>query len=53
MRCITVNRKILQQSRDYIHVGLGDDTVNPYNLAAFKVGDFTCKFVLAPYFLVN
>jgi len=53
MRCITARRKILKQSRDYIHDGLGDDTVKPFNLAAFKVGDFTCKFVLAPYILVN
>jgi len=25
----------------------------PFNLAALKVGDFTCRFILAPFMLVN
>jgi len=28
-------------------------TVKPFNLAALKVGNFTCKFILAPFLLEN
>ena len=30
-----------------------DVTAKPLNLAAIKVGDFTCKIILAPFILVN
>jgi len=28
-------------------------TVKPSNLAATKIGDFTCKIILAPFILAN
>jgi len=30
-----------------------DSNVKPFNLAALKIGDFTCKIIVAPFVLAN